>query len=89
MISNPALGGVFDELNNLWSKHDDVWDAIGIIIMLMLGFWVFFYYIYLFALKSLILRLISIVSALYLNSKSDFVFRREQIFPNLRNCKLL
>ena len=61
MISNPALGGVFDELNNLWSKHDDVWDAIGIIIMLMLGVWVFFLFD-LFALKSFILRLISIVS---------------------------
>ena len=88
MISNPALGGVFDELNNLWSKHDDVWDAIGIIIMLMLGVWVFFLFD-LFALKSFILRLISIVSALYLNSKSDFVFRRKKIFPNSRNCKLL
>ena len=41
----------------------------------------------LFALKSFILRLISIVSAWYLNSKS--VFRREKIFPNSRNCKLL
>ena len=78
MISNPALGGVFDELNNLWSKHDDVWDAIGIIIMLMLGVWVFFLFD-LFAFKSFILRLISIVSALYFNSKSDFVFLRENI----------
>ena len=33
----------------------------------------------LFALKSFILRLISIVSALYFNSKSDFVFLRENI----------
>ena len=88
MISNPALG---ESLMN-WIICGANTTMSGMLSELSLcsclGFGCFFLFD-LFALKSFILRLISIVSALYLNLKSDFVFRRKKIFPNSRNCKLL